>query len=195
MDTYVGSTTDIVKRRHGHKTICNDPNAPGHNRHVYKFIRDHGHWENWQLVRIEAFACDSGEAMLQREREVFDELKPTLNMVRPKRTRKERLEQDAEHHRARRVANPGVLQERDRARYAANPEKQKASSNAYRKANPEKCKEALKAWHSKRVICEHCNKDVVQGYLKKHQTKKKCVAAQEANNTAVPEESQVAQTI
>jgi len=53
----------------------------------------------------------------------------------------------------------------------------------------------VKAWGGKRVVCEHCNKEVRQSGLRVHQRSKKCVAAQEANNTAVPEESQVAQTI
>ena len=87
-DIYVGSTTDIVKRRWGHKSKCHDPNSKGHNYNVYKFIRDHGGWDNWDVVRIESFPCESSEAMLQREREVFDELKPSLNTRAPKSAKK-----------------------------------------------------------------------------------------------------------
>lgn len=175
-DIYVGSTTDMVKRRWGHKSKCNDPNARGHNYPVYQFIRDHGGFHNWEIVRIESFPCENSEEMRQREREIFDELKPSLNTIRPKVSKEE-------------------VREKVGAWQAANPEKMKASASAYRKANPEKVKVNVKVWAAKKVVCEHCGKEVRQDYLTRHQTKKKCVAAQEANNTEPLEEFQVAQTI
>ena len=207
---YIGSTTDIVARRHGHKTICNDPNAPGHNRHVYKFIREHGHWENWEMVRIESFPCDGREAMLQREREVFDQLKPSLNTNRPKVSNEERVEQERMLQAEWRAKNPERAAAADKAWRDANPERNRAKIKSWRDANPERVRETKHAWRlanpqaevaghkkwtSKRVVCEHCNKNVCQGALRLHQRSKKCVAAQEANITVEPlEVSQVVES-
>lgn len=170
-DIYVGSTTDMVKRRWGHKSKCHDPNANGHHYNVYKFIRDNGGWDNWDMVRIESFPCENSEEMRQREREIFDELKPSLNTIRPRVGREEKLK---------------LNREKVDAWQAANPEKKKATTIAWKAANPEKVKVIAKGWAAKKVVCEHCGKEVRQDYLTRHQTTKKCVAAQNAVNNTEP---------
>ena len=41
-DCYVGSTTNIVKRRQSHKSVCNNENSKLFNFYVYQFIRENG---------------------------------------------------------------------------------------------------------------------------------------------------------
>jgi hypothetical protein len=59
-----------------------------------QIIREQGGWENWEVVQIESFKCETSQDLCQREREVFDQLKPTLNNRRPKITVAERKEED-----------------------------------------------------------------------------------------------------
>ena len=54
---YVGSTTNLIKRRQQHKKICNNPATKNNNWYVYKFIRENGGWESWSIVLVENFGC------------------------------------------------------------------------------------------------------------------------------------------
>ena len=50
---YVGSTRDMVSRKHRHKSDCNNVNSPSYNYKVYKTIRDNGGFENFHIVVLE----------------------------------------------------------------------------------------------------------------------------------------------
>jgi hypothetical protein len=82
-DIYIGSTTNFRGRKSQHKSSCNNENANGFNMNIYKTIREKGGWENWDMVLIENYSSNSKKELEKREREKFDELKPTLNTVRP----------------------------------------------------------------------------------------------------------------
>ncbi len=51
-DIYVGSTTAFRKRKHDHKSCCNNKNCIKYNRYVYKFIHENCGWENWSMVIV-----------------------------------------------------------------------------------------------------------------------------------------------
>ena len=77
-DVYVGSTTNLVKRRYDHKISST---TKGSN--VYQFIRDHGGFENWDVVMIEQYPCNNYMELHTREREWMERLKATLNQNNP----------------------------------------------------------------------------------------------------------------
>jgi len=85
-DCYVGSSTNFKQRKAQHKTACNSPNNKGYNINVYKFIREHGGWENWQMLQIEEFPCNSSHELALQERFHLEQLKATLNKQVPSRT-------------------------------------------------------------------------------------------------------------
>ena len=87
-DCYVGSTTNIVKRRHNHKSYCNNENGKQYNYYVYQFIRDNGGWENRSLILFENHSCENKLELDKRERYYIEELKSTLNKQKPTRTQK-----------------------------------------------------------------------------------------------------------
>ena len=89
---YVGSTTDIIRRRNMHKSTCNNDKQPLHNTKLYQTIRNNGGWVNWEIKIIEKFPCNSNIEACIREREVFDRLTPTLNKNRPHITLDEKKE-------------------------------------------------------------------------------------------------------
>ena len=95
-DCYVGHTTCFTKRKYRHKYCCNNPNDKGYNLYVYKFIRENGGWDNWEMVEVDKVSCvDSNEA-LKHERHYIEQLKATLNKVIPTRTDKEYYETNKE---------------------------------------------------------------------------------------------------
>ena len=129
LDSYIGSTTNLPKRRKDHKKSCNNPNAKGHNIPVYRFIRDHGGFDNFKVVWLVDCSCSSRNELFHKERELFDLLKPTLNKIVPIV-----LDTDA-------AANK-VKKKESRAKYkAANKDKEKEYNAKYKAANKEELRE------------------------------------------------------
>ena len=49
-DVYVGHTTDFIRRKRQHNSVCNCETSLRHNLKVYQLIRDSGGWENWSMI-------------------------------------------------------------------------------------------------------------------------------------------------
>ena len=85
-DCYVGHTTDWVKRKSDHKHRYNNPNRGGHNLPVYKFMRENGGWENWEMLWIKTLKCENAMEARSEERKCKEQLNATLNGNVPSRT-------------------------------------------------------------------------------------------------------------
>ena len=60
------------------------------NLYVYKFIRDNGNWENWDMCMIEEYKdCENKLQLLKKERYYIETLKCKLNINIPSRGIKE----------------------------------------------------------------------------------------------------------
>ena len=83
-DIYVGSTLNEVARRKKHKTNCTSPKNDKYNLRVYQFIRSNGGWENWKLVPIKLYPCNSRLELRMEEERMIEELEEftTLNRQR-----------------------------------------------------------------------------------------------------------------
>lgn len=77
--SYVGSTTNMIKRKASHKTICCRENHRHYNLILYQTIRDNGGWNNWEMVPLEEFPCENYNQQVIREQYWIDQLKPELN--------------------------------------------------------------------------------------------------------------------
>tara|TARA_B110000211_G_C13669990_1_gene374106 strand:- start:20 stop:532 length:513 start_codon:yes stop_codon:yes gene_type:complete len=90
-DEYVGSTVNFNQRECQHRTVCSNASNLNtkYNMKVYVIIRENGGFENWNMVAIEEYTATDKRDLHKRERYWFDELKPTLNMQTPSRTKKE----------------------------------------------------------------------------------------------------------
>lgn len=88
-ELYVGHTTSFAKRKQLHKSACNNQNDKRNHYYVYQFIRENGGWENWSMIKIEDYPCDSYLEACKRERFHIESLKAKLNKVIPSRTYKE----------------------------------------------------------------------------------------------------------
>ncbi len=94
IECYVGSTINFTSRKSGHHNACINVKCKAHNYKLYKFIRENGGWENWEMVMLEEYPeCTSRVQKLIREREVADRLGAKLNTIRAFRSNEERLEQ------------------------------------------------------------------------------------------------------
>ena len=94
IECYVGSTINFTSRKNGHHNACINVKNSAHNYKLYKFIRDNGGWENWEMVMLEQYPeCSSKIQKLIREREVADRLGAKLNTIRAFRSNEEKLEQ------------------------------------------------------------------------------------------------------
>jgi len=67
-DCYDGSTTSFTKRKCGHKTTCNNKASKDHNLPVYRFIRDNGGFDNWDMIEVETYNAVNKLEALKRER-------------------------------------------------------------------------------------------------------------------------------
>lgn len=76
-DIYVGHTTNFIKRKYQHKSLCNSSKR----LKIYDLIKKNGGWDNWSMIEIAKYNCrDATEARI-REQEHFDLLKPTITNV------------------------------------------------------------------------------------------------------------------
>ena len=84
--TYVGHTTDFIKRKYHHKYTCNNKNnnnSNAYNVKVYQTIRENGGWENRSMIKLENYSCDDSQESKKRERYWYDKLNADLNMITP----------------------------------------------------------------------------------------------------------------
>ena len=95
-DIYVGSTCNFYRRTAQHKQECMNIKRHEYNYYKNKFIRDNGGWDNWTMIEIKKFPCNTKRELELEERKHFEELKPTLNKNIPTRSGKEWYETNKE---------------------------------------------------------------------------------------------------
>lgn len=90
-DCYIGSTTDITKRRYTHKCMCVNMKYNHMLKKLYEAINAHGGWNNWAMNVIDKKVCSKVEARIH-ETKLMDEHNSTLNKNRAFITKEETLE-------------------------------------------------------------------------------------------------------
>jgi len=72
---YIGSTKNYRKRRNQHKCEFNRDNK----YNVYKFIRENGGWENWEMIELHNTDKITEIQRIELEQIYMNLLKPELN--------------------------------------------------------------------------------------------------------------------
>ena len=143
---YIGHTNDMKQRKYNHRCRCENINDAAYNQKKYKYIRDNGGWENWEILEIEK--CDSKEEAISAEDYLYDLLKPTLNTVAPYNSPEE---------------NKKLRIETCQKWRTDNPERHKES----RKKTREKYKDRYNAKQNAVVTCE-CGLQSRYGDIARH---------------------------
>ena len=82
-DTYVGHTTNFVQRKHAHKQGVNNPKYSNYSCKLYKFIRNHGGWNNWSMIIVAFKNCNNNYEACALEHEYYKLLNANLNSIDP----------------------------------------------------------------------------------------------------------------
>jgi hypothetical protein len=142
---YVGHTTNFRSRKSGHKNSCNNPNVKDYNMLVYQKIREHKGWENWEMIPLEEYACNSSTEARIREQEWIDKLQSTLNM----RKSSTMCETKKEYYKQYCHENADKIKIQQHKKYLRNADKLKDYQKQYRHENVDKINERK----NKRYIC------------------------------------------
>ena len=82
-EIYVGSSINMKARKTNHKTDCNNINSRIYNSTVYKYIRENGGFDNWSMIHIKDYPCNSKRELEAEEDKIMRELNATLNTNKP----------------------------------------------------------------------------------------------------------------
>ena len=154
--SYGGHTTNIIKRRQQHKNRCNNENYSSYNFYVYKFIRENGGWDNWEVVWNYDFPCETKREAELEERKFIELNNCELNSHRPIISEEEKKQM----HESKRKEN-----------YEKNKDKIKQKNKEWREKNKEKIKEWRKN-NKEKIKCE-CGCEILKINLSKHLKTKK----------------------
>ena len=66
-DCYVGSCCNFTRRKCNHKSSCHNVNNKTYNLKVYTFIREHGGWENWEMIQLKHYPCNSKRELVDNK--------------------------------------------------------------------------------------------------------------------------------
>ena len=100
LERYVGCTKQFKTRMIAHKTRCNNPKAHSHNLPLYKYIRSHGGWNEWEMTCLATEYVENKHEQLDIENQYITLMGATLNRDKPGATqrsggRKEYMRQKA----------------------------------------------------------------------------------------------------
>ena len=130
-DCYVGHTTNFTQRKKFHKNAYFNENHPNHFCPVYGFMTEHGGWENFVMLQLEEFPCETKREAEAREEHWRKELNATLNGQQSFTTPEERKIQVCKNGREFRNKNPTYMKKYQEAYRDANKEKIKQKNRDY----------------------------------------------------------------
>jgi hypothetical protein len=137
---YVGSTSNINSRKSKHKYECYHENRVHYNYNIYKYIRENGGWDSFEIVPIRRIQNISNTTDLRiAEREEMEKFTGLKNMIGSYVSDEERIEKKRIWH------------ENNKERQKENLRKWRENNTEYwkrrREKNPEKIAEIRKKWH------------------------------------------------
>ena len=187
---YIGSTTNFIKRKNLHKTTCNKENNKHYNLKIYQYIRENGGWNNWVMVQIEPFSCNSKKELETRERYWIELLKGKLNCIIPTRTlaewRDDNRDELKEYAKKYHIDNKDKKKEYNKKYRIDNKEKLSEQKKKYRIDNHDERlekdrqiyynnRQRILEYKKQKVICDNCGCESTKGDLPRHKKSQKCI--------------------
>lgn len=151
-DCYVGHTTDFKRRKSEHKKHCYMENDKHYNIKVYKFIRENGGWENWEIILLKTEHCENGMMARSRERYYKEQEHSTLNHNVPSRTNAEYVKENEERlkeYRQNYYENIEYKKQQMKEYRETHKEEKKMNDKEYRENNKEQVRITKQQWYEK----------------------------------------------
>ena len=145
-ECYVGHTTDFTKRKNQHKKDCNDEKRKNHNITVYKYIRENGGWNNWEMISIDTISCKDSLEARKVEREFTEKLQANLNIYVPYKSEEEKAEEKKEFDRQYYSTHKEEMNKKSSQRYEEHKEEEKEKRKQRYENNKEATLEQNKKW-------------------------------------------------
>jgi hypothetical protein len=144
---YVGSTSNFNSRKSCHRFRCNTEHDKQHNLDIYRYIRDNGGFDAFEIVPIQKIENISNKTELRiAERAEMEKFSGLKNM----RGSYLSTEEYQEKQRLWRENNPEKHAENCRKWAKNNPEKIKEKNRKYVEENSEKIKEYKRQYYQKK---------------------------------------------
>jgi hypothetical protein len=167
-DCYVGNTTNLKSRKAEHKYNCINENSKSHLLKVYVFIRNNGGWDNFEIIEIEKYPCNSKKEANYREHYWYVELGSTLNMISPvfnkdnlikyanklKEKRQIEIDKNKEEKEKKRKEHRKLKEEewKKMRKLRYNKEKNTENMRLWREKNPEKNAKYCRAYYNRKKV-------------------------------------------
>ena len=204
-NVYIGSTCNFIRRKHQHKSICNNENSKDYNLKLYQYIRENDGWDAWVIIKIIDYPCSNKSQLNIIERNYIDDYKSKLNCTIPTRTRaeyridnKEKIEkyfidnkekitqqkkqyQDdnkekiAQRKKQWHINNREKIAEKHKQWRNDNKEKITQQKKQYHKEHYEANKDKILQKHKEKVICDNCGCKISKNNLASHKRTQKCI--------------------
>jgi len=98
VNTYIVSTTYFRKSKSDHKSNCCNEKQKAHTDKKYQYIREHGGWDNWNMIEVQKFPCNDKREAEAREEYWRCHFNAQLNSKKAYTTYVERLEQKKQYY-------------------------------------------------------------------------------------------------
>ena len=194
-DCYIGSTTNIIRRRTEHKSSCTCISNRAYNQFVYTFVRANGGWDNFDLIAIEEFSCETKMQQTKKERDWIEQIKPTLNKCVPSNYQTGEVYDQKEYHKEYYENNKEAIKEYQKenketikVKKAEYYENNKEAFKEYQKEYNEANKVQRAEYRQKEIHCPCCNHMIrINDRSKHYKTNKHITNSSSSSNT--PESS------
>jgi len=171
-DSYIGSTINIHERKIQHKFNCNNENSNSYNFKLYKFIRENGGFDNWNIEIIDELEMVDTNEMRDIERKYIEDKdnNATLNSEIPNRKKNEYYNDNKEKYKKYYAKNSDNYKKYNKLRYEQKKEYFKEYHKQYQNEN----KETIRQRQNKKINCNICNSLISRANIIRHQKSKKC---------------------
>ena len=155
LETYVGHTTNFKERLRKHKVRFNGKDFPLCNLPLYKYMREHGKFNDYKMDIIAYYACNSKREAEEYEQYYIDLLQSKLNSNGS-------------------YASPEKIFEQNKLRCLKFKKNNYEHVCDYQKKYREKHKEKYNAILREKIKCDICGDISNRGNLWRHQKTIKC---------------------
>lgn len=178
-NVYIGSTTSFRDRKSSHKSRCNNETNKCYNFYVYKFIRENGGWDNFDMILIDYVPCETKLELHKIERKYIEKYDLVLNTKKPIETQLELKQRKTTFNKEYYTTNKEREIQRVKIYYENNKEREKQKAKNYYHNNKEYTLQKNKEYYNnnrEKVECDICNSFITKHNLKKHKKTKKCLS-------------------